>query len=123
MADVKAQELSYDEWRELLEPYGWAEITASAPAVLFEVPSSMLMYDVRVLLKPGPGSSTQDEWVLRSDLLDQARRAVKAVQAKGYILTDAPDIEFGGRYKYSVDRGAQPEWEAGAELRFWAHAT
>jgi hypothetical protein len=121
VTDVKAQELSPDEWCELLEPYGYADITVTAPAVRFQVPPSMQMYDIRVLLKPDP--SERDEWVQRSNLLDQARRAIKAVQAKGYILTDAPDIEFGGRYKYSVDRGAEPEWEAGAEVRFWACAT
>ena len=118
---MKAQELSPDEWHELLEPYGYADITVTAPAVRFQVPPSMLMYDIRVLLKPRPGE--RDEWEQRSNLLDQARGAVKAVQAKGYILTNAPDIEFGGRYKYFLDRGAEPEWEAGAEVRFWAHAT
>lgn len=120
---MKALGLGYDEWRELLEPYGSADITVTAPAVRFQVPPGLLMYDVRVLLKPGPGGWAQDEWALRSDLLSQARQAVKAVLAKGYILTDAPDIEFGGRYKYSVAGGAVPEWEAGAELRFWACAT
>ena len=66
------------------------------------------------------GLGFDGEWAQRSHMLDQARKAVEAVQAKGYILTVAPDIEFGGRYRYSVDRGAEPEWEAGAEMRFWA---
>jgi|HubBroStandDraft_2_1064218.scaffolds.fasta_scaffold100522_3 hypothetical protein len=118
MADVKAQELSYDEWNELLEPYGWAEITTRSAAASRGVSLGVVAYELRVMLRAGPDSSTRDEWVLRSDLLDQARRAVKAVQAKGYLLLDAPGIEFGGQYRYSADRGAEPEWHAEARLEF-----
>jgi hypothetical protein len=116
MTDVKAQELSLDEWHELLEPYGWADITVTTPAVRFHVPAPLLEYEIRVILKPGRQIS-QDEWTERSHLLEQARQAVGAVQAKGYALHDAPDIEFGGHYMYPVDIGA-PLWQAEASLRF-----
>ncbi len=119
MTVVKAQELSYDQWRELLEPYGWADITVRAPAVMFRVQQSLLEYDIRVMLKGSPdgGTFSADEWAHRSYLLDQARRAVKAVQARGYVLAeDAPRIEFAGRYMQQP--GQDPVWYAEAELRF-----
>ena len=69
------------------------------------------------MLKSSP-DSTLGEWAHRSYLLEQARKAVEAVQAKWYVLPDAPDIEFGGRYMYRLDRGPVPIWIAGAELSF-----
>lgn len=122
MTDVKAQELSLDEWRELLEPYGWADITTRAPAVRFRVPVPVLEWEIRVTLKAEPDGD-RDEWVRRSDLLDQARRAVKAVQARGYFLEDAPRIEFGGQYMYRMDPSGLPDWLAEAELRFTMRRT
>lgn len=119
MADVKAQELSLPEWHELLEPYGWADITATAPAVRFRVPAPILEYDIRVMLKPGREVSQDGdgEWAERSHLLEQARDAVKAVKARGYWFPDAPRIEFGGRYMYRMG-DTDPRWVAEAELRF-----
>ncbi len=121
MTDVKAQELSHDEWYELLEPYGWADITVTAPAVLFRVPPALLEYDIRVMLKGSPDTAL-DEWAHRSYLLDQARQAVGAVKARGYaFLEDAPRIEFGGRYMHQIGQG--PVWLAEAELRFIVRLT
>jgi hypothetical protein len=125
MTDVKAQELSYNEWRELLEPYGWADITTTAPAVRFQVPSPLLEYGIRVMLKPGrevseAGGECQagdGEWAERSYLLGRARDAVNAVKARGYWFPDAPRIEFGGRYMHLMG-DAEPRWVAEAELRF-----
>ncbi len=121
MTDVKTRPTSPDEWHELLKPYGWADVTACAPT--WAAPSAAFTwYEIRVMLSADPDGDL-DEWVRRSDLLDQARRAVKAVQAKGYMFMNAPRIEFGGQYKYRVDRGAVPEWFAEAELSFCVHAT
>src|SRR5712691_5294298 len=53
MADVKTPELSPDEWRELLGPYGWADITTRSPAVRFKIPAPILEWDIRLMLKPG----------------------------------------------------------------------
>ena len=113
---MKDRELGYNEWNELLEPYGWAEITVRAPAVRFRVPPTLLSYEIRVMLKPGAGDDG-DEWARRSDLLDQARKAVQAVQARGYRLPEPPRIEFGGQYEYRLGH-ADPAWFAEAELYF-----
>jgi hypothetical protein len=113
MTDVKAQELSHDEWYELLEPYGWADITvrwAAASRNPFD-------YVIRMELKPGPGGEL-DEWAERSYLLEQARQAVQAVQAKGYVLEGAPRIEFGGQYTYRIGAGPVPAWSPEARLDF-----
>ena len=118
---MKARELSLDEWYALLEPYGWADIRTWAPAMLGRS-APILEYDVRVMLKGSPDGAL-DEWAHRSYLLDQARLAVGAVQAKGYMFLGAPRIEFGGHYKYRVDQGAVPEWFAEAEMSFRVHAT
>jgi hypothetical protein len=117
MTSVKAQELSYDEWNELLRPFGWAEITVRSPAVRFRVPPSLLEYEIRVMLQPGSGDSDDTgEWSRRSGLLEQARKAVEAVQARGYRLHEPPRVEFGGRY---VNRlGVNPVWVAEASLYF-----
>jgi hypothetical protein len=117
MTDVKAQELSYDGWRELLEPYGWADIRTYQPAFLAGPVLGFMEYEIRVMLKGSPDGAL-DEWAHRSYLLDQARQAVEAVKAKGYWLSDAPRVEFGGRYRFRVDRDTVPEWDAEAELRF-----
>ena len=118
MAVVKAQELSPGQWQELLEPYGWADITVRAPAVLFRVPSGLLEYEIRVMLRPGHDvSGAGQEWAERSHLLEQARAAVDAVRGKGYVLADPPRIEFGGRYMY-FDPESGPAWAAEAEVRF-----
>ncbi len=120
MADVKTQDLSPDEWHALLEPYGWADVMTRAPTF---APSALFAWhEIRVMLTPGTDGDP-GEWVQRSNLLDQARRVVEAVQAKGYIFMDAPRIEFGGHYKYRVDRGAVPEWYAEAEMSFRVRAT
>lgn len=116
MADVKDRNLSHDEWHALLDPYGWADITARSLVVPRGVPRGVAEFEFRVMLKAD--DSERDEWVQRSNLLDQARRTVKAVQAKGYVLIDAPRIEFGGQYRYRIDRGAVPDWIAQAELNF-----
>jgi len=120
MADVKTPELSLGEWHELLEPYGWADITTHAPAVRFRVPAPVLEWEIRVMLKPGREvSQPGDEWAERSHLLGQARKAVEAVKARGYWLTeDGPQIEFRGRYMYRMDPSGLPAWLAEAELRF-----
>ena len=122
MADVKAQELSLDQWSELLEPYGWADATTRSLTRLSDGAHSS-WYDIRVMLRPAAPDGDRDEWVRRSGLLDQARRAVEAVQAKGYMFMDAPRIEFAGEYRYRVDTGRVPEWTAAAELSFRVHAT
>lgn len=115
MTDVKAQELSLDEWYALLEPYGWADIRTWAPAMLGRS-APILEYEIRVMLKP---SDTElEEWPQRAYLLEQARQAVDTVRARGYLMASAPRIEFGGEYRYRVDRGAVPEWTAEAELSF-----
>ena len=121
MTDVKARDLSHEKWCALLEPYGWATITTRSLITPRGVSLGVAEYEFRVMLKAD--DNERDEWVQRSNLLDQARRAVKAVQAKGYIFMDAPRIEFGGQYKYRVDRGAVPEWHAEAEMSFRVHAT
>lgn len=123
MTDVKARQMSLDEWRELLEAYGWADITVHSPLMPLGGLPPFVEYDIRMMLKAATPLGDRDEWVLRSDLLDQARRAVKAVQAKGYILMTAPRIEFGGDYKYRVDQGAIPDWIAEGTLEFSVHAT
>jgi hypothetical protein len=116
VGDVKARELGFDEWRELLEPYGWADITVTAPAVLFRVPPGLLEYEIRMMLKASPDTRL-GEWDQRSYLLGQARQAVEAVKGIGYTFgEDAPRIEFGGRYVYLM--GQAPSWFAEAELRF-----
>ncbi len=74
-------------------------------------------WELRVMLKGSP-DGTLGEWAHRAHLLDQARQAIEAVQARGYWLPDAPRIEFGGRYRFRVDRGTLPEWDAEAEMRF-----
>jgi hypothetical protein len=117
MADVKALEMSHDEWRELLEPYGWADITTRSLVAPRGVSLGVAEYGFRMVLKGSPDGAL-DEWAHRSYLLDQARQAVDAVKARGYVFIDAPRIEFAGRYKYSVDRGAVPEWYAEAYLEF-----
>jgi hypothetical protein len=117
MTGVKAQELGYDEWRELLEPYGWAEITVHSPAVRFQVAPSLLEYEIRMMLKPGTGDSDDaGEWARRSGLLEQARKAVGAVQARGYRLPEPPRIEFGGQYTRRL--GTDPVWFAEVALYF-----
>ncbi len=116
MTGVKAQELSLSEWHELLEPYGWADITVTGPAVRFRVPPGLLEYEICMMLKASPDPEI-GEWDQRSYLLGQARQAVEAVRARGYaFLEAAPRIEFGGRYMHRVDQA--PDWFAEAELRF-----
>jgi hypothetical protein len=120
VTDVKAQEMSLDEWRELLEPYGWADITTHAPAVRFRVAAPILEWEVRLMLKPDREvSQPGGEWAERSRLLDQAGKAVEAVRARGYRLPDAPRVEFGGEYMY-LPGETDPRWVAAAELRFTA---
>ncbi len=116
MADVKAEELSLDEWCALLEPYGWADIKTWAPAMLGRS-APILEWEIRVMLKPSEDTGL-GEWPQRAYLLEQARQAVDAVRARGFLLAGAPRIEFGGKYRYRVDRGAIPEWTAEAELSF-----
>jgi hypothetical protein len=116
MTDVKTQELSYDEWRELLKPFGHADITVRIPAVWFPGPPPLLEYEIRVMLKPSPGHEL-GEWAERSYLLEQAQQAVEAVRAKGHLIEDAPHIEFGGRYMYRCGERA-PLWVPEASLRF-----
>jgi hypothetical protein len=118
MTDVKTPQLSPAQWQELLEPYGWVDLTISAPAVRFQTPAELWEYEFRVMLKP-PADSDAPEWVRRADLLDQARGAVKAVRAQGYWLPQAPRIEFAGRYMYRAGQ-EDPSWIAEAELRFTA---
>jgi hypothetical protein len=120
MTDVKAQELSHDEWYELLEPYGWADITTRAPAVRFRIPSPILEWEIRLMLKLARPDSQDGEWARRSDLLEQARKAVEAVQSRGYRLFDAPRIDLGGRYMYAQG-DMDPVFIAEAELRFAVH--
>ena len=117
MTDTKAQELSHDEWHELLEPYGWADITTRSVPTWRGCSPGILEWEIRVMLKGSPGGEA-GEWAERSYLLDQARQAVEAVRGKGYALADPPRIEFGGRYMYQLDTGAVPHWAAEAELRF-----
>jgi len=117
VTDVKAQELSHDEWYELLEPYGYVDITTHSPAVRFRIAAPILEREIRVMLKPSQPDSQDSEWSRRSDLLEQARKAVEAVRARGYWLPDAPRIELGGQYMYQAGEPA-PVWIAGADLRF-----
>lgn len=117
MTDVKTEELNPGEWHELLEPYGWGDVAVYSPAFLRGPVPELQEYEIRVMLKGSPDGAL-DEWAHRSYLLGQARQAIEAVRAAGYWLPDAPCIEFGGRYRFRVDRGTVPEWDAKAELRF-----
>ena len=120
MADVKAQGLSLDEWHALLEPYGWANITTRSPAVPFRVAAPILEWEICVMLKLSHPDTQDGEWARRSDLLEQARKAVEAVQARGYRLSDAPRVDLGGRYMYQMG-DLDPVFIAEAELRFAVH--
>ena len=117
MADVKDRNLSHDEWHALLDPYGWADIAVRSLVAPRGVSLGVAEYGFRVMLKGSPDGSI-DEWAHRSYLLDQARQAVEAVKAEGYVFMDAPRIEIGGRYMYRIDGGAVPDWRAEAELHF-----
>ena len=122
MTGIKAQQLSLDEWRELLEPYGWAHITVRSPLMPLGGKPPFVEYDIRVILKPSPGGEL-GEWAQRSFLLESARQAVEVARGRGYILMTAPRIELGGDYKYRVDQGTVPDWIAEAEVSFRVHAT
>lgn len=122
MTDVKARQISLDEWRELLEPYGYADITTRSPWMPLGGEPPFVEYGFLVMLKSSPGGEL-GEWAKRAFLLENARQAVEAVRAKGYILTTAPDIEFSGDYKYRVEQGAVPDWIAAATLEFSVQAT
>jgi len=111
MTSTKAQELSLDEWNELLRPYGYVDITTRWRTLGGGEPR----YDFDVMLKGICDGN--EEWAARTHLLDQARQAVEAVRAKGYLLHDAPDIEFGGRYMYRLGTEA-PTWIPEARVRF-----
>lgn len=116
MADAVKTEMGYDEWCELLKPYGWADITTRSPARRIHSPLRIYDIEIRVMLAPAPAGQ-HGEWEERSYLLEQARQCVQAVQAKGHELQDAPRIEFGGRYMYQAGNSA-PAWVAQAELHF-----
>jgi hypothetical protein len=113
MTGVKTK-LSYPEWAELLEPYGWADITTRSPAMRFGK-AGVLEWQFGVQLKAGPG--TLGEWEQRAHLLDQARQLIDAVRAAGYWLREPPRIEFGGEYLFRMG-DEDPSWFAEAELRF-----
>ena len=114
MTSTKAQELSLDEWNELLRPFGYVDITMRSQPLLGGS-AGPLEYDIRVMLT---GSlDGREEWAERAYMLGQARQAVEAVQAKGYVLHCAPDIEFGGRYMYRLGTEA-PTWIPEARVRF-----
>lgn len=119
MTTVKARDLSHEEWTALFEPYGWAEITTRSPRMPLGGKPPFVLYEFRVMLKGSPDREL-GEWAHRAYLLDQARQAVETVQAKGYVLPDAPRIEFGGQYRYylTAERGAAWWWLAQAELSF-----
>src|SRR5258708_14616467 len=114
MTDVKAQELSHDEWYELLAPYGYADITTWSATALRGYSPGILEWEIRVMLSPG---AELEEWAQRSYLLEQARQAVEAVRGKGYVLRDPPRIECGGRYLYELSPGPVPHSAAGATGR------
>jgi hypothetical protein len=120
MTDVKARQMSLDEWRELLKPYGYADVRTGVPWMPLGGNPPFVQYDIRMKLgfaDLASMPSDRDEWMRRSGLLEQARQAVKAVQAKGFSLQDPPRIEFGGQY---TGHPGSPErdWIAEAELRF-----
>ena len=118
MTKTTAQQMSYDEWPALFEPYGYADITTLAPAARFHAKPRILEWEIRLLLK-GSGEPL-DEWAQRSHLLEQARQAVRAIEDKGYVLDDAPNIEFGGSYirRFGPCITASRSWTGEARLRF-----
>jgi hypothetical protein len=120
MADVKTQKLSYPEWCDLLEPYGWANITMRSPVFPGGGPALVFEWDVSLMLQASPGNEL-GEWAERSYLLEQARLAVQAVRDAGYRLHDPPGIEFGGRYMYRIGSQEPASWAAEATLRFSVH--
>lgn len=110
MTDLKP-ELGYDGWLALLEPHGWAEITTVTS------PGRPASLQFRIRLKADPAE--RDEWVQRANLLDQARRALRAVRDAGYWLPDAPRIDFGGKYLFKTG-DPEPSWFAEADTSFTA---
>lgn len=108
-------DLSYDEWIDLLKPYGWADITTSCLPTL-SGPPLMVRIEFRMVLWEDPETKL-DEWTRRVVILETARKAVQTVQSKGFILEDPPYIEFGGQYRYRLD-SSNPTWYGQAELRF-----
>src|SRR5258708_12613579 len=97
MTDTKAQELSHDEWHELLEPYGWTGITTRSVPTWRGYSPGILEWEIRVMLKGSPGGEA-GEWAEPSYLPDQARQAVHALPGNAYALPAPPPPAFPPRH-------------------------
>jgi hypothetical protein len=109
-------EYSVDDWTNLLEPYGYVDITTHAPACLHGSPH-IISTRFDITLKEEPADIKLNEWDRRLKLTNTAKLAVGAVQAHGFTLEDAPRLEFGGHY-YHRFGCRDMDWSAEARLVF-----
>jgi hypothetical protein len=112
---------SIDDWTNILEPYGYVDITTHAPACLHGSPH-LISIRFNIALKEETVDTKLNEWERRLKVMNTARLAVEAVQAHGFTLEDAPRIEFGGNYYHLMGR-QEIIWNAEARLMFEVYTT
>jgi hypothetical protein len=123
VTDVKpAADMGLGDWQELLDPYGWAQVETRTPYMGVRARAKMPVaeYEIRLMIKASDGYTGRDEWAERALMLDRARQVVEAVTARGFILPTAPQVYFGGEYRYRLGQDPVPDWIAEAELSFRA---
>jgi hypothetical protein len=82
---------------ELLEPFGWADITTRYPIGPWS-PIEVII-DIQLksqLASPGQPVITAPE--VRAHYYRQAESAIKAIEDQGYTCIAAPEIQIGGSF-------------------------
>jgi len=100
--------MSPDDWYALLGPFGYPSIESVWHSS--NLAGDPYYLNIEISLTPSDDCDLQDnEWLVRTDLLMQAMRAVETVKRLGYPLTDAPAIVIEGEYKFQIGQ-ADPEF-------------
>ena len=101
-------DMSPDDWYALLGPFGYPSIESVWRSS--NLAGDPYYLNIEISLKPSDSCDLKgNEWLIRTDLLMQAMRAVEAVKRRGYPLTDAPGIEIQGEYRFQAGQ-AEPEF-------------